>query len=300
MTNTPTLHRRGLACAVLAHIMWGLFPLFWMQLRRFDPLETVNLRVIFAWVFLFCSFPLLRIFNGAAQWQELWVNLRSLKVWAMYAIAACLIFTNWLVFIWAVGQNRILEASLGYYINPLLNVMLGVLIIRERLSGPQWWAVGLAACGVAVMTIAGGVLPWISLLLASTFAVYGLVKKRAHLPPLMGLLFETSVLLLPALLLLFIRIPLSTEPEKDVYAWSLFAMGGVITIMPLSLFAYAAKRVPLSTLGILQYIGPTLQFIIGTCFLTEPFGAARVLGFTLVWLALAIYVYATVISKRPT
>jgi chloramphenicol-sensitive protein RarD len=275
---------------MLAHIMWGLFPLYWRLLRNFDPLEVVAFRVVFAWSILFGLLPILLLRTSELEKQELRKNIRRPRVWLAYSLAACLIFTNWLVFLWAVGQNRILEASLGYYINPLLNVLLGVIIIRERLSPLQWLAVGVAASGVAIMTIAGGVFPWISLLLACTFSLYGLVKKQAQLPALLGLLLETSVLLLPAVLLALFCPVDDAAPAKDAYIWTLLLVGGLITIMPLGLFAYAAKRVPLSTLGILQYIGPTLQFIIGVVLLTQPFGFARFVGFVFVWIALLIYV----------
>lgn len=299
--NQPTTQlRAGLVCAVLAHIMWGLFPLFWRLLRSFDPLEVVSYRVVYAWAILLCLLPLLLARTNAEERQKLQDNFLSGRVWLAYTLAACLIFTNWLVFVWAVGQNRILEASLGYYINPLLNVFLGVIIIRERLSRTQWLAVGVAAIGVAVMAIAGGVVPWVSLILAASFSLYGLVKKQAQLPALWGLFLEASVLLIPAILLLAWRPELETAPTKDAFVWMLLVIGGLITIMPLSLFAFAAKRVPLSTLGILQYIGPTLQFIIGVLFLTEPFGAARVVGFVFVWLALAIYVYGSLSLRKLT
>ncbi len=296
MTDEKTQYRAGLVCAVLAHIMWGLFPLFWRLLSSLDPWAVVSYRVIFAWSILMCCMPWI-MGRNAQQRQHLQKKLHSLKTWRVHALAAALIFTNWLVFIWAVGQNRILEASLGYFINPLLNVVLGVLVIRETLNALQWTAVAVAGLGVASMASASAGLPWISLLLALTFSVYGLIKKSASLPPVLGLTVEVTTLLGPALLLLLLLAPTQTADLKDAWMWCLLGLGGLITIMPLSLFAFAAKNVPLSTLGILQYVGPTLQFAIGTFLLTEPFGTARLLGFVCVWLALVMYVLGTRSSR---
>ncbi|MEZ6136652.1 MAG: EamA family transporter RarD [Pirellulaceae bacterium] len=299
MRLAASSHRAGLVCAVLAHVMWGLFPLFWRLLRAYDSLEVVSYRVVFAWIILLGIAPLLWLAASTSERVDLLSNLRSSRVWFAYALGGLLIFANWLVFLWAVGHDRVLEASLGYYINPLLNVVLGVLIIKERLTATQWSAVAIAAVGVAIMTSANGYIPWISLVLAGTFSLYGLVKKQAKLPPLWGLLIETSVLIVPALVLLTYFAPHSGPPQKSVWVWGTLLMGGVITIAPLSLFAFAARRVSLSTLGILQYIGPTLQFIIGVWILAEPFGTTRMVGFCFVWLALLIYVRGTFAAGEP-
>jgi len=217
--------------------------------------------------------------------------MRNGSVWLTHAFAAVLIAVNWLTFIWAVNHDRVLEAALGYYINPLLSVLLGVLVFRERLLRAQWFAVAIAAAGVSVIAIADGGLPWPSLLLACSFAVYAMVKKQAELPALLGLLLENAAILVPAVA--FLAFVESTRggalSAGDGGTVALLVTGGVITIMPLALFAHAATRVPLSTIGLLQYIAPTMQFIIGALILSESFDKWRLLGFSFVWVAIAIY-----------
>ncbi len=287
------LRSPGLICGALAHVMWGLFPLYWRHLKQVDSLVVVSHRVLWSWVFLALLLPLLwLLFERRPAAERSLRDFASPKIWLIYLLAGVLIGINWLIFIWAVGQNRVLEASLGYYINPLFNVLLGVLVVRERLNKLQWSAIAIAGVGVAVMALGGTGFPWISLLLAATFSLYGLVKKNAPMPPLVGLLLESSVLLAPAVAFLYWNSTQTSEPimRSGTTTWLLVA-GGIITVMPLGLFAFAARRVKLSTLGILQYIGPTLQFAIGTLILAEPFGIARLAGFACVWIALVIYVF---------
>ncbi len=299
MPSEPSQHRAGLACAVLAHVMWGLFPLFWRLLRDLDPLAVASHRVLWAWLILVTCLPLLLRATRPTVRQQIFAGFSNWQMWTTHGLAAILIFSNWLVFIWAVGHGRVLEASLGYYINPLLNVLLGVLVLREKLLPAQWLAVSVAAAGVSVITVAGGGLPWISIVLAVSFALYSLVKKKATLPALWGLLLETTVLLTPALLLLTLREPAQLSGPLTTVTWLLLMLGGLITIMPLALFAFAARRVPLATLGILQYIGPTLQFVIGAWILSEPFGVSRLVGFCFVWTGLIIYLVGSKPARRP-
>lgn len=281
----------GLISAVLAHVLWGVFPLFWRQLGHVNALEVVCHRVLWAFVILLLALPLLVATLDKRSRANAWSAFRSFRHWRSTALAACLVAINWLTFIWAVNHDRVLEASLGYYINPLLNVVLGVLVIGERLSKYQWLAVMVATIGVGVMTVAEGGLPWVSLILACSFATYGLVKKQTSTPALIGLLFENAALLLPSLA--YVAYVESTAggvfAESDPWTITLLVLGGSITIAPLALFAYAAQRVPLSTIGILQYIGPSMQFLIGTLILHERFDRWRLIGFGFVWLGLAIY-----------
>jgi chloramphenicol-sensitive protein RarD len=263
---------------------------FWRQLSYIDPLEVVCHRVVWAWVILLCLAPVL-VYTAAPQLRrELSEFIWKPRIWITYATAACLITINWLVFIWAVSNDRVVDASLGYYINPLLNVLLGVLVIRESLGRTQWLAVGVATVGVSVMAVAGQGVPWVSLLLAVSFSLYGLVKRNAPMPPLLGLLLETTILVGPAIWLLTWRTSTPRLPNAFASPELLLVLGGLLTIMPLALFAFAARRVPLSTLGILQYIGPTLQFLIGVLIFSEDFKPARIFGFVCVWIALLIYV----------
>lgn len=292
--STPTDQREtaiGLGCVVGAHVLWGVFPLFWRQFGEFDELQIVCHRVLWAFLTLLAISPLLirgldasgrLVFNNAMQ---------SPRIWCYYLFAGALIAVNWLTFIWAVNHDRVLEASLGYYINPLLNVLMGVLILGERLTPRKWTAVAIAATGVAILTIAGGGLPWVSLVLAVSFSTYALVKKKAPLPALLGLLFETTTLVIPAILFLsYVELGQGGAFQSgNVRLLMLLVLSGTITILPLALFAFAAHRVALSTMGVLQYIAPTMQFITGIWLLGEPFDRWRLLGFACVWLALIVY-----------
>lgn len=292
--------RLGLLAGVGAHVLWGTFPLFWRQLNAVDALEVVAHRVVWAFVFLLAASPLIyRSFPPQTR-KLVRDSIGDSRALMTYALAAVLVGINWLTFIWAVNHERVLEASLGYYINPLLNVLLGVIVLSERLSKLQWLAVGIAAIGVGVMTVAGGGLPWVSLVLAFSFATYGLVKKKATLPVLVGLLLENAALLVPAIAMLFyIEATRGGElTAGNTRILTFLVLGGLVTIAPLSLFAFAAKRVPLSTIGLLQYIGPTMQLLIGILILDETFDGYRLVGFVFVWIALAVYLYSTQVLAR--
>lgn len=289
--------RLGMISAIAAHVLWGLFPLFWRELRSVHPLEVVGHRVIWASAFILLSLPFILRWLGKSERERVSKTLREKKFVAIYILAGILIGINWLTFIWAVSNDRVLEASLGYFISPLLSVVLGVAVIGERLSRAQWNAVWITAAGVLIMAIAGGKPPWVSICLASSFAVYGLVKKQAPLPALIGLLIENAVLLVPAVcFLVYWQSQDNTTFGTDSYLSMFLVLGGCITIAPLALFAFAAPRVPLATIGILQFIGPTMQFVIGAFVLAEPFDRWKLGGFTFVWIGLVIYLLDT--TKR--
>lgn len=274
--------------------MWGLLPLYWRLLNTVPSIQLVCHRILWSSLLLLIVVPLMVHRGQQGGTPQLFAALRSWRVWAIYAVAAGMISLNWLAFIWAVNHDRVLEASLGYYINPLLNVLLGVIFLGERLWPAQWAAVGIAAVGVAVMAIAGGGLPWVALLMASSFAIYGLVKKKAPLPSLAGLMLETVILLFPALayVLLAESRGVGAFGHSGRLADGLMITGGFVTVIPLALFAIAARRVPLSTIGVLQYVGPTLQFFVGAVLLGEPFGGGRLIGFACVWTGLLLYLFS--------
>jgi chloramphenicol-sensitive protein RarD len=217
--------------------------------------------------------------------------LRRPKVLAGFIASAILISINWFIYIWAVNNGRVIDASLGYFINPLINVLLGFLLLHERLRPGQWATVALAAGGVAWLTWQGGHLPWIALTLAITFGTYGLLRKTAALGALEGLSLETLILF-PAALGYLIVLTLhghnSFASAPDSTKWLLVA-AGPITAIPLLMFAAGARRIPLSLLGLLQYIGPTLQLLLGVWLYHEPFGGPRLAGFAMIWAALALY-----------
>ncbi|TWU17634.1 EamA-like transporter family protein [Novipirellula galeiformis] len=292
--------RFGFGCAIAAHTLWGLFPIFWRQLNHIDAMELVWHRVLWSFVLLTIIIPLLLRKGNLGGFREFANALGNPRVWAIYSLAAGLIAINWFTFIWAVNNHRVLEASLGYYINPLLNVTLGVLVLGERLGRIQWCAVMVAAVGVLVMSIAGGGVPWISLTMASSFAFYALIKAKAGLPAVLGLWFEMAVLFLPALFFISSKVMVgeSALDGSPLTVKAMLVSAGLVTISPLLLFAAAVRRVSLSTIGILQYIGPTLQFVVGAFVFGEALDQWRIIGFAFVWAGLVIYLLSPTIRRR--
>jgi len=275
----------GVLYAAAAYALWGVFPLYFKSLQTIPPMEILLHRMVWSLVFVVI------VLAWRKQWAWLGDVMRKPKVLAGFAASAVLLSSNWFIYIWAVNNGHVVESSLGYFINPLFNVLLGSMILRERLRAWQWAAVALAACGVAWLTWQGGSLPWIALMLATTFALYGLLRKTASLGALEGLALET-LLLFP--LAFGYLLMLTVEGQNSFITAStssqlLLAAAGPITAIPLLLFASGARRIPLSLLGLLQYIGPTLQLLLGVWLYHEPFGSARLLGFALIWGALAVY-----------
>lgn len=275
----------GILYAATAYALWGVFPLYFKSLQEIPPMEILLHRMV--WSLLFVVIVL----AWRRQWSWLGKVIRQPKVLAGFAASALLLSSNWFIYIWAVNNGHVVESSLGYFINPLFNVLLGALILRERLRAVQWIAVAIAACGVAWLTWQGGSLPWIALMLATTFALYGLLRKTAALGALEGLALETMLLFPLAfgyLLMLMLDGRSSFVTASTTSQWLMVA-AGPITAIPLLLFASGARRIPLSLLGLLQYIGPTLQLLLGVWLYHEPFGGARLVGFALIWSALAVY-----------
>ncbi|OYP36829.1 EamA family transporter RarD [Rhodopirellula sp. MGV] len=283
----------GFAFAIIANTIWGVFPIFWSFLRGTPALELVCHRI--AWAFAFS------LLIAAARFYTLHQDLRkkllktvfNRKTLALYAGSAILIAINWLAFLWAVTHDRVLLSSLGYYINPLFNVLLGVLVLGETLRASRWVAIGFATVGVAVMAIGTGEFPWVSLFMASSFAGYALLKKKAQLDVMYGLLIETAVLIIPTIIYLG-WLQSTGEAAFSVHNWkvdALLMLGGMFTLIPLALFSAATQRVPLSVIGVLQYVGPTLQFICGVAYFGETVSVQRMIGFAFVWVGVAIFLF---------
>jgi chloramphenicol-sensitive protein RarD len=266
-------------------VLWGVFPAFWKLLDHVPSFELVLHRVMWSFLLLL-AFILLR-----GRWETFQGAVSTWRVFRIYLMSAVLIGGNWLVYVWGVNAGFIVETSLGYFINPLVSVLMGVVILGERLRPMQWVPIGLAAGGVLYLTISYGALPWIALSLAFTFGLYGLVKKTAPLGSLHGLTLETGILFLPALgTLVFLEANeeaafLNVGLTSDL----LMLSTGVLTTVPLLMFSMAARRIPLSLVGLLQYIAPTFQFLLGVFVYGEPFTEARMVGFGLVWTALILY-----------
>lgn len=275
----------GFLYAAVAYTLWGLFPLYFKALHQISSLQVLMHRVVWSLIFLVI------VLTARHQWAWLGRALRDRKVLGGFAASALLLSLNWFMYIWAVGQDRVIDASLGYFITPLVNIMFGLMLLSERLRPAQWGAIGLAIAGVAWLAWQSGGLPWVALVLAVTFGAYGLLRKTASLGALEGLTMETLMMLPAACAYLgwqyatgqdaFSGAPLSVQV--------LLAAAGPITAIPLLMFATGARRIPLSVLGLLQYITPTMQFLLGVALYHEPFGGARLTGFVLIWSGLAVY-----------
>jgi chloramphenicol-sensitive protein RarD len=275
----------GIAYAAAAYVCWGLFPLYFRQLAHVGPDEVLVHRVLWSLVFLLAVLGLRR------QWQWLTPLLRQPRVLGAFALSALLLSTNWLTYVWAINHQHVVDASLGYFITPLVNVLLGYTVLHERPRRLQWAALALAALGVVWLTIQTGRLPWIALVLAASFGAYGLLRKIATLGALEGLTLET--LLLAPLALAYLgwawRHGEAQFPHAGLSTQLWLAGVGPVTAVPLLLFAAGARRITMTTLGLLQYIGPTIQLALGVWLFGEPFGASRLAGFALIWGALLLY-----------
>jgi chloramphenicol-sensitive protein RarD len=275
----------GLLYGALAFAIWGLFPLYFRQVAAVAPLEVVLHRA--AWSLAFIAL----IVVPRRRWAWLGNVLRQPRQLVVFCFSALLLGINAYVYVYAVNSGRVVEASLGYFINPLVNVLLGVVVLHERLNRAQRIAVALATAGVLWLTVLAGHPPWISLALAFSFGGYGLLRKMAPLGPLEGLALET-LLLAPLVLPLLWWFGVHqggalSRGDPTELAWLVFA--GPMTVVPLLLFAASARRLPLATVGLLQYLGPTIQLAIGIWLFGEPFGPGRLVGFTLIWASLALY-----------
>lgn len=276
--------QRGIWFGISAYTFWGLTPIFW-NLVSTDAASLLLHRIVWSVPILFV------IVTERRQWQVFRTSYATWRPRLTTVAAALLLTVNWGIYVWAVTNGHIVEASLGYFINPLVSVALGVIVLHERLRPLQWSAVGIAAVGVTVMGLLAGVPPWISLALAFSFGTYGLLKKHdVTPPPVVSLFGETAVLVFPALfLLLFVNEPTGATFTSSPGAALFFFGAGLITVIPLLLFGAAAKRIPLSTLGFLQYIAPTIQLIVGLVVYGESISSAEMVGFVAVWIALGLF-----------
>lgn len=284
-SSDPRAYRAGFAATAGAFFIWGLFPLFLKPLNHVPAVALTATRVVMACVFAFAvlalrgELPLVRAALGAKQTRR------------RLLLTSALINVNWVLYAWGVANGHVIDTSLGYFINPLVNVLLGVAILSERLNAKQWIAVALAAAGVAYLTWVSGEIPWLAVGLALTFSVYGLIRKITPVSALPGLASE---------MLLFSPVAISVLIYSQLFAGAAFehgwrvdtflALSGPMTAIPLTLFAFGAQRIPYATVGMLQYIGPSLQLMLGVVMYHEPFTASRLAGFCLIWLALLLYV----------
>ena len=275
---------RGIVYGIGAYLIWGVLPIFWKQLADLPALEVAAHRII--WSFALLAAAVLAM----GRYARIFDAIRRPRVLAAFVIISSILFVNWMVYIWAINDGRIVETSLGYFINPLVNVLLGVLFLRERLRLAQWLSITVATIGVLWLTLRYGSLPWIALTLAFSFGLYGLMKKKSSLDSLEGLTVEMGILFVPVLIFLAARSQQSSiSSDFSPRIWALLLLTGVFTVAPLLLFGAGARRIPLSVVGLLQYIAPTIQLLIGVWMYHEPFTQDNLIGFALIWLALALY-----------
>lgn len=286
--------KNGVLAAAVVYILWGLLPIYWKALAVVPSSEIMGHRVVWS---LPVALALLLVQGQAGRLRQM---ARRPVTWLPSVATAGLLSVNWLTYLWANNNGHIVETSLGYFINPLVNVLLGLIFLRERLRPGQWGAVALAAAGVLYLTISYGQPPWIALTLALSFGFYALIRKTAALGPVEGLTLELSIMFVPTAAYLFYRAGsgVGAFGRLDMRTDLMLMAAGVLTCIPLALFAFGARRVPLTTLGILQYVSPTLQFLIGVYLYGEAFTQARLIGFGLIWLALALYTTEGFLARR--
>jgi len=293
LQQNKKLYSGGLFYAIICYCSWGVFPLFWKLLLDVPSTQILAHRIVWSVIFL----AGLMLWRGDRTFLTYFTKPKTL---GLLCITGALIGGNWFVYIYAVNHNHIVDSSLGYYINPMVNVLLGVVFMKERLNKLQKWAVFFAVAGIVCLTISVGRLPWISLFLALSFALYGLLRKKANLESLPGLLIETLLLAPFALFYLwqmdktgngaFLHISLQTT--------LLLILAGPVTAIPMYWFGIAATRIPLSMLGFLQYLSPTLQLLLGVFLYREPFTTVYLISFTLVWIGLGIYIFNMIKGLR--
>ena len=281
MTST----RHGVLYAAAAYLLWGLFPLYWPLLEPSTPVEVLAHRIVWSLVVVLV---LLAVTRRIAQVRA---AIRDRRRLLRLSLAAVVVAINWVTYIYGVTSGQVVETSLGYFINPIVTVLLGVLVLGERLRPAQWTALGAAFVAVVVLTIENGSPPWIALILAFSFGAYGLLKKTAGVGAVEGLAVETAVLLPVAAVYLAVlgASGAGTFGSEGPGHMTLLAVSGLVTAVPLLLFGAAASRVPLTTLGVLQYLAPTMQFLLGVTLFDEPLPLVKLIGFVLVWLGLALF-----------
>lgn len=277
--------KRGILLALAAYIFWGLHPMYWKLLQNVPSVEIVSHRIIWSLLFF------ISIISYKKQWKGLLEKVSGYNKKIILFIPALLIGSNWFVYIWAVNAGFIIETSLGYFISPLLSVFLGVIFLNEKLRKIQWLAIIIACTGVLVMTIIYGQFPWISIYLAVTWAVYGILRKKSPLSPVEGLCIETAVLSMIAIIYLFFFVAPGSGSFFSNFPTAMLLIGcGLISGLPLIAFITGARLIKFSLIGILQYIYPTLIFLIGYYIYNEELNPAKITGFVFIWIAVLLYI----------
>jgi len=277
-------YKQGIIFAISAYIMWGVAPVYFKLVNQVSAIEILTHRVIWSFVFL------LAVIAVTSGWHRVQHVFKQRKKIPLLLTSSVLIAVNWLIFIWAITNDLLVDASLGYYINPLFNVVLGTVFFSEKLRKAQWVAVALAVTGVLVELVAFGAIPWVSVALASTFSCYGVLRKKINVDAISGLFVETLFLMPIALVyIMLVDLPSFDFVNADFTLSMLLLAAGVVTTLPLLAFSAAAIRIPLSTLGFIQYIGPSLMLLMAVFIYGESFAPEKGLTFAFIWLALIVY-----------
>lgn len=286
--------KKGIIFALLSYVLWGLFPIYWKQLLHVDSFQVIAHRIVWSLAFVFLV-QMIRKWLGKSGCFSFPID--QLKI---YLLAGIFIGINWFLYVWAVNTGHIVDASLGYFINPLITVLFGLLYLKEPIKNAQWVALMLAFSGVCFLGISTGGIPWISLVLALSFSIYGLIKKKGKLDPFQGLMIETAALTFPSLIYLGWNqiMGMAAFGNIDGKTSALLAGGGIITTLPLVFFAAASQRIPLSLIGILQFLSPTLQLLCGIFIYDEPFHKAQKITFLLVWLGVIIFLFSRLNNRK--
>lgn len=296
MNDTPDAQPSGLLPALGAYFIWGFLPLYLLLVKTVPAFEFVAWRII--WTLPIC----LLIVHVRSQWQDIRSALVDSKALRLLALSATLIGVNWLVYVWAIQHGEVYAASLGYYINPMVNVLLGTLLLGETLSRRQWLAVGIAGVGVAVLAAGAVTTLWISLTLALSFGTYGLLRKQVTVGSLPGLTIESAILLLPSVGIAawYAASPAGSSFDDSIGLSFAIVLGGFLTAVPLLLFAIAARRMDYSTLGFIQFLAPSIVFVLGLTVFEKPLHTAELVCFGLIWTALAVFVWDLLAKRRAT
>jgi chloramphenicol-sensitive protein RarD len=286
--------RKGVIYAVAAYLAWGLLPLYWKVFQEMAAWEVLAHRIVWSVFFV------VALLFVTKRWRQMKDAVSTAKARGALFLCSLFVSANWLIFIWAVNNGNVMETSLGYYINPLLNVLFGVLFLKERLGKGQWTAIALAAAGVSVMTVHYGRVPWVAISLALTFACYGLAKKMIKLEAIISLAWETLVVAPLALAYLVTLHVSGTDTLSHVAGWqiALLTLSGVATAMPLYWFAQAARMLPLSTVGFIQYLAPSISLTMAVFLFGEKFTGVHLISFGLIWSALIVFTVSTM-RKKP-
>jgi chloramphenicol-sensitive protein RarD len=288
-TNREQSSRSGLLCGLVAYTAWGFIPLYFRAVSEVSPFIVLCHRIFWSVLFLVI------VISVRNQWAMIWPVFRNRRSMFLLSAGAAFIAINWLIFIYSVISHQVLQSSLGYFINPLFSILLGMIFLGERLRRWQWVAVIIAGVGVLNLALRSDRLPWIALSLAGSFGLYGLVRKKVDIDSLHGLLVETSVLLPVALVVL----ALPAARHVSAHSLGLLSLSGVVTAVPLLFFGVALRRLKLSTMGFLQYVGPTLQFLVALVVFHEALDQAKLVSFALCWLAIGVYAADSILTRQP-